>query len=275
METVNDWKDMLFSSIANMSTKVADMLPNIFGALFILLFGWLITKFIIYVLNKIMRVAKIDQLTDKINDTKFFGDLDFKFKLSKIILGFVKFIMFLIFLIIASDIMKWSVVSNEIGNLLRYLPKLFSAIALFMIGIYIANFVRKAISGVFESFDLSGSKAISGLVFYIIAIIITITSLNQAGIDTSIITNNVTIILGAFLLAFALAFGFGSKEIIQNLLYSFYSRKNYEIGQVLKIRDIEGEITSINNICMTLKTKTGKIVIPIKEVAESEVEIKD
>jgi len=34
------------------------------------------------------------------------------------------------------------------------------------------------------------------MVFYVIAIIITVTALNQAGIDTDIITNNLTIILG-------------------------------------------------------------------------------
>ena len=275
METVNQWKDMIFNSLGDMSSKVAEVIPNIIGALLILLIGWLVTKVIIYLLKKILKLAKIDVLTEKINDTEIFGKGDFKFKISKVIIGFVKFVMFLVFLIVAADIMNWDVVSQEIGNLLRYLPKLFSAIALFMIGIYIANFVRKAIAGVFESFDLSGSKAISSLVFYIIAIIITITALNQAGIDTSIITNNVTVILGAFLLAIALAFGFGSREVIQSLLFSFYSRKNYEVGQKLTINDVQGEIISIDNICMTLKTTKGKIILPIKEVAESRVEVED
>lgn len=275
METVNQWKDMTINSLGEMTSKLIDVIPNIFGALIILLIGWIITKIIIYLLKKTLKFTKVDDLTEKLNDTKLFGKSEFKFKISNVILGFVKFIMFLVFLIIAADIMNWGVVSNEIGGLLRYLPKLFSAIALFMIGLYIANFVRKAITGVFESFDLSGSRAISSLVFYIIAIIITVTSLNQAGIDTDVITNNITIILGAFLLAAALAFGFGSKEVIQNLLFSFYSRKNYEIGQRLIINDIKGEIISIDNICMTLKTSNGKIVVPIKEVVESRVVIEN
>ena len=42
--------------------------------------------------------------------------------------------------------MSWEIVSKEIGNLLRYLPRLFSALALFMVGIYIAKFVKNAIS---------------------------------------------------------------------------------------------------------------------------------
>jgi hypothetical protein len=54
--------------------------------------------------------------------------------------------------------MQWSIISVEISNLLRYLPLLFSAITLFMIGIYVANFVRKAIYGLFSSLSMSGAK---------------------------------------------------------------------------------------------------------------------
>ena len=212
METVNQWKDMIFNSLGDMSSKVATVIPNIVGALFILLFGWIFTTIILYLLKKILKVFKVDSLTDKINESSLFGKTNISINLSKVILVFVKFILFLVFLIAAVDILKWTVVSQEISNLLRYLPELFSAIALFMIGIYIANFVRKAIIGTFESFDLGNAKIIGNLVFYLIAILVTITALNQAGIDTDIITNNVTIILGAFLLAIALAFGFGSQR---------------------------------------------------------------
>ena len=155
------------------------------------------------------------------------------------------------------------------------MPRLFSALALFMIGLYIANFIRKAIKGVFESFDLNGSKIISSLIFYIICIIITVTALNQAGIDTDIITNNLTIILGAFLLTLAIGFGFGSKEIIGDLLRAFYTRKNFEIGQKIRFKGIEGVIESVNNVTMTLKVENGKLVLPVKDVVENEVEILD
>ena len=74
--------------------------------------------------------------------------------------------------------MEWEIVSVEIGKLLGYLPKLFSAIALFMIGLYIASFIKKAVLGLFESFDLQGGSMISSFVFYIIIVTITITAIN-------------------------------------------------------------------------------------------------
>ncbi|MEX0291248.1 MAG: mechanosensitive ion channel domain-containing protein [Flavobacteriaceae bacterium] len=273
METINEWKDLTVESLKTMGGDIASTLPNIVGAIVILIIGWLITRIVTFLLGKILKLAKIDRLTDKINESNIFGDVDVKFKVSKVLVGFVKWILFLVFLIVAADIMHWEIISTEIGNLLRYLPRLFSAIALFMIGLYIATFIRKAILGLFESFEFSGSKIISRLVFYIIVIIITITALNQAGVDTTIITNNVTIILGAFLLAIAIGFGLGSKEVVGDLLRTYYARRNYVVGDKIKIDGMEGTVEAIDNITMTLKTNKGKTIVPISYVVESRVDI--
>lgn len=275
METINDVKSLTLNSFNEMGKTIAEGAPKVLFALLILLIGWLITKVIVFVLKRTLRFAKIDKLTEIINEKDIFGKTDLKFNVTNVIVGFVKWIMFLVFLIVAADVMKWQIVSIEIGKLLSYLPRLFSAIALFMIGLYIANFLKKAIKGVFESFDLNGTKIISNLVFYLIVIIISITALNQAGIDTDIITKNLTIILGAFLAAIALGFGLGSKEVVGDLLRTFYTRKNYEVGQKIKFKLIHGTIESIDNITMTVKTEKGKIVIPIKDVVENQVEIED
>ena len=273
MESISQWKDLIIQSLTSMGEKIMTTIPNIIGAIIVLVLGWIITKIVVYLLKRVFKFAKIDLLSEKINDLKLFGKSEISIPITKAIMVFVKWIMFLVFLIIAADIMNWTIVSQEIGNLLRYLPKLFSAIALFMIGIYIARFVKKAIQGFYESFDLAGSKIISSIVFYIIAIIISITALNQADIDTTVVTNNVTIILGAFLLAISIAFGLGSKEVVGDLLRTFYTRKNYELGDHIKLEGIEGTVEAIDNISMTLSTTKGKLILPIKDVVESKVEI--
>jgi small-conductance mechanosensitive channel len=275
MDKVIEWSDLTLTSLKAMGEKIMTTLPNIIGASLVLVVGWLLTKFVMYLLKKSLKFIRVDKLTEKFNELKIFGDSKIKFSVIKVITVFVKWILFLVFLIIAADIMSWEIVSKEIGNLLRYLPRLFSALALFMVGIYIAKFVKNAIQGFYSSFDLAGSKIISNLVFYIIAIIITITALNQAGIDTTVVTNNVTIILGAFLLAISIGFGLGSKEIIGDLLRTFYAKKNYEVGDKIKLAGQEGTVVAIDNICLTLKTEKGKVIIPIKEVVESQVEIDD
>lgn len=271
METITGIKELMLESVNQMATNIASIGPKIIFAVLILLVGWIITKIVAYALKRTLNFAKVDKLTEVINEKNLFGKSDLKFNVTNVIVAFVKWILYLVVLIIASDVMDWKIVSIEIGNLLRYLPRLFSAIALFMVGLYIANFIKNAIQGVFESFDLKGEKIISALVFYVIIITITITALNQAGINTEIITNNLTIILGSFLLTISIGFGFGSREVIKSLLFSYYTKKNFEIGQSISIDDISGEIVSIDNICISVKIKNDIVVIPIKELVDKRV----
>lgn len=273
MDKITAWRDLVYTTLKAIINDVTTALPNILGALVVLLIGWLISKIIRFILKKVFKIAKLYKVSDKINEAKLFGENEVKIDIEKILLGFVKGILLLTFIIVAADILGLTVISTEIANLLRYLPVLLSAMVIFMIGLYGAKLIKSALISVFQSMGFSGSKVVSSIVFYIIVIFVTITALNQAGIDTSIITNNFTLILGAFLLAFSLAFGLGSRDVVTSLLKTFYARKNYNVGDVIKLNGIEGTILSIDNIFMTIKTASGKLVLPIKDVVEQTVEI--
>jgi len=273
MEKLGEWKNMAFDTLSTILRDIASALPNILGAIIVLIFGWIISKIIRAILKKVLRLANISKVSDKINEANLFGESKVKINIEKIILGFVKWVLVLVFIIVAADIMKLSVISAEIANLLRYLPVLLSAMVIFMVGLFAAKMIKKALIGIFESMGFSGSKLVSGIVFYIIVIFVTITALNQARIDTTIITNNFTLILGAFLAAFAVAFGLGSRTIVASLLQTFYARKNYAIGDVIKVNEIRGTIEAIDNLFVTLKTETGTLIVPIKELVENRVEL--
>ncbi|MBT8184498.1 MAG: mechanosensitive ion channel, partial [Eudoraea sp.] len=226
---------------------------------------------VILILRRILKFVKADKWTQLLNEKVLTEKSSIKFDVSRVVLIFVKWIMFLIFLIAAADVMEWEIVSQEIGNLLRYLPRLFSAIALFMIGLYIANFIKKAIKGVFDSFDLRGSKLISVLVFYIIAFIITVTALNQAGVDTVIIRNNATLILGGFIAAIAISLGLGSKDLVKDILRTSYARKKFKVGQEINYKNVSGTIEALESLTMDIRTKDGLLVVPIQKVTEEEI----
>ena len=275
MKTIDTWKELTTNTLSEMGRTFMEVLPNILGALLILLVGWLLTKLVVLILKRILKFAKADKLTEIINDKVLSGKTTIKFNVITVIVVFVKWILFLAFLIIAADIMNWEIVSREVGNLMQYLPKLFSAIALFIVGLYIANFVKKAIMGVFETFDLRGSKLVGTLVFYIIAFIITVTALNQAGINTEIITNNATIILGAFLAAVALSFGLGSKEIVRDILRTSYARKNFKIGQKIVYKEISGTIVSMENLTITLDTTEGLLFVPVHKITNEDIMVSE
>ncbi|WP_303317993.1 mechanosensitive ion channel domain-containing protein [Flavivirga abyssicola] len=275
MEEATKAKDVAMESLRKMWLEITDIFPNIIGTIIVLFIGWLVTKLVIKIIKKALKLAKTNKLDAAINDIEIVEGKKLNFDTVKVISNFVKWVMYIMLLIMASDIMNLTMISEQISNLLGYLPQLFSALVIFTVGLILANVIKKGLKTFFESMDLSGAKVISQVVFFIILIFTSITALNQAGVNTEIITSNLTMILAAFLLAFALAFGFGAQKVVGDVLKAFYTRKIYEIGQVIEFNDIKGEVETIDSISITLKTKEGKLVIPIKDIVESQVKIKD
>jgi Mechanosensitive ion channel, conserved TM helix/Mechanosensitive ion channel, beta-domain len=267
MEKLEEYKNLAIESFSTTGISVLK-------ALLVLIFGWFFIKLVLYLIKKALRFIKIDKLGKKLNEIEIIEGKNLNINITKVVVSFVKWSLLLVLIIVVSEMMGLTIISEEIGNLLHYLPQLLSALIIFMIGLFIANFIKKSILTFFKSFELSGSKIISQLVFFIILAIISITALNQAGINTDIITSNLNLIFGAFLASVALAIGLGAREVVGDLLRTYYTRRTYEIGQHIKFKNIEGEIIAIDDISMTLKTINGKLIVPIKDIVESQVEVK-
>jgi hypothetical protein len=275
MEKATQWKDIAMESLTKVWFEISSIFPNIIGTIVVLIIGWLFAKIAVRIIKKVLKLAKVDKLDETINKIEIIEGKKLNFNTIKIVSVFVKWLIYIMLLIMASDILGMQVISQEISNFLGYVPKLFAALIIFTVGLLLANLVKNGLKSLFESMELSGAKMISQLVFFILLIFISITALNQAGVDTQIITSNITMILGAFLLAFALALGLGAQKVVGDLLRTFYARKTYEIGQVIEFNNLTGEVIAIDGISLTLKTAKGKFVIPIKDIVESQVRVQE
>jgi len=74
------------------------------------------------------------------------------------------------------------------------------------------------------------------------------------------------VILGAI----ALAFSFGAKTTIANLLAAQSVAQSYNPGDLIRIGDIEGKILRITRTSLILETHDGQTLIPAKRFSEQE-----
>ncbi|WP_268225566.1 mechanosensitive ion channel family protein [Sinomicrobium oceani] len=262
-----------FNILRTFLDQLYDILPKILWTVFFIFLGWVIYKLIILLIRSVLKLSKIDRLSAKINEADFLEKSSFKIDVSRIILFFAKCFIILVLFIMGADMLGLTAVSDVASQIITYLPRFLSGVAILAIGIVIATFIKKTIQGMLLSFDMSGSKFISGLAFYIILIIATITALNQIGINTDIITNNILILLGAFLAAFTIALGLGSKDIVYRLILGFYTRKNLEAGMRIRVNGVEGVIVLIDNISLIIALEDRKVVFPIKNITNRNIEI--
>jgi len=267
--------DRLIFSFSGFGQAILDYMPVIVSAIAVLLVGWFIAKLFSGAIHKSLKSIKFDKMMEKVNLnsllSKIKPDLSASFVLSKVIY----WILMLLFITSAANVLGWKMLTDGIASFMGYLPTLGIALIIFVIGIYIAELIKTMIYTAAHSIGISGAKTIANIVYYLLFIFIAITALNQAGINTDIITSNLTIILGSVLLAFALSYGTASRHLVTNMLSSFYSKGKFREGQRIRVNEIEGEILSIDSISVTLNTGSGKMVLPSKILIEEQVLILD
>lgn len=269
---INNMKEVLYSSLQVLGAKISEGIAGVIGAILMILFGWILARILSRVVSRLLKVAGFDKLGHKLVDESVI-DIDFKSTPSKIVGRVFYWVVILIFIVTAAEVLGWDVVSREVSKLILYLPKLFAAVIIFLIGFYIANFIRQALSTTLKSAAIKSASAISSIAFYIILVIISITALSQAGLDTGLLTSNVTLIIGAVMLAFAIAFGFAARPILQSILAGMYTKPNFSVGDVITLDGLKGEIVKIDNLFIVIQHGQELTTIPVKEVLENRVTV--
>lgn len=268
-----DIKTDIISAFEEVFNQVITGLPTVAGFIGFVLVAWLFIKLFLFIVRKALSKTNIDEWSKKLSETEIFGSTTVNVVLTKFILGAVKWLLILVFVMAGSGIFGLDSVSGAIKSFIAYLPQLLTALGIFIGGVYLGTVVKKAINTMFKSLELSGGNLVGNIAFYLIVVFLSITAFDQAGIDTSVIKSNLTLVIGSVLLSFTIAFGLGSRDIVKKLLYGFYNRKNLGIGQKIKVGEHEGTIVAIDNICMTLVGNDGKVILPIDLVANEKIEI--
>lgn len=245
---------------------------KLIGAVALLLVGWVIARLISRLVGKILGRIGLDRLSERLNQIPSLEKANLKIDLISIIKKFLYWLILLVFIISAADIMHLSMVSEKLNELIDYLPQVFMALLILGGGFYLADQVRQLVGNAAKSMGISAWKGLSGLIFYLLLIFIVIAALERLEFfPTEIITDNLSIILGGILLAFAIGYGYAARPILSSLLASYYSRGNFEVGQEIELDGHRGVIVKMTNVSVTLDNGDRQLIIPLSRLVSGEV----
>ena len=91
--------------------------------------------------------------------------------------------------------------------------------------------------------------------------------------NTSFIATNISILIGGVALAFAIGYGFASKDMVANFLVSFYSKDKLNIGRKVTLDGVTGTIIDIDKTSITLECDNKEVIIPLNKLAKERIEI--
>jgi len=246
------WTQSLVAAMTALWTKVANFIPNLFGALVVVLLGFVVAKLLDTLLSKLLAKLGLDRLMAGTGLTKLISRAGVQVPISTLIGKIVYWFVLLIFLVSAAESLGLERVSATLDMLALYLPKVFGAALVLLVG----GLVRGAAEGVGLDYSAGLGRIAQGLV-----IIISISvAISQLEVKTDLLNHVIVIGLITVGLAIALAMGLGSRELAGQILAGIYVRELYQVGQEVRVGDVEGQIEEIGTVKTTLLTDEGELV---------------
>ena len=159
--------------------------------------------------------------------------------------------------------------------------KLVAAIAILLIGLFAARVVSRILEKVMKELEVNrilkeqaGIKIpveefISALAKYIIYFLAVIWALAELGLQTAVLY----ILLGIFLLILVSFIVLAFKDFIPNITAGFFIHQKNLIkpGDVIRVKDIEGEVVSINLVETVIRVKDETVYIPNSVLTKNEI----
>jgi small-conductance mechanosensitive channel len=211
-------------------------------------------------------IKRLGDVIDRIIQLMGIGSVQLRLKWSITdILGWLAYwVIILLFVRAALDSLNLPSLVDMLGRLFTFLPNIFIAALIIVGGTLFANGIRDRINSNGADIGLQQSEVLAGVVRFSIIILSVIVGLAQIGLDVGLLEQILTILIAAMAGSIALAFGLGAGSTVSNIISSKYVRKNYQVGQRIRIQKMEGRVLEILPGGVMLDTKSGRTFIPAK-----------
>jgi uncharacterized protein YacL len=250
---------------------MVDALPALLTGAVVLVIGWLIASLVRAVVKRTSG-RTLDNVAERAGLSSVLAKLG-GITLSKLVAGLLYALILLVFIMAAADLMGLELVKRALESFMAYLPTLLTAVAIFVLGLWGGDKVSHLVQTLTESAGLSSGRSIARVLGGVIVLFTSITALNMAGVDTELITSNIQILLAGVLLAFGLAYGFAARDVLTNILSSFYGKDRFKPGMTIRIGQDEGVISRIDSISLTMKVQGKEVLIPTSKLVTERIEI--
>lgn len=259
--------------LGNMVSSLMSGIPRIATALVIFIIGLIIAKIISKFFKKLLIKINIDQIGEKLNEIAIVSKANLKIVFSTILSTVLYYTVVVFFLILAADILAMPAITNLVSQIFLLIPKLLVALVLLVIGILFSEIIRKVVYTALKSIGIPSANIIATFLFYFLFINFALSALKQAQINTEILSQNISILIGGIVLAFAIGYGLASKSVVANFLASFYSKGKINIGDRVTLDGVTGQIIEMDTTSISIQTENSIVVMPMSMTSEKQVQI--
>jgi len=263
-------KDQLIKAFQDMIQSIISSAPTVITGIVLLLVALVVAKVMETICRVIFKRMRIDGLPAKLGLEDSLKRIGISKPLSQLLPRVFYFLLLFLFARAMSDALGLSAVSDALGSFLGYVPSMFAAALIIVLGSVVGQFAGKTVARAAEGSGLEIGPGLGNMISGLILFVAVIMALGQLKIDTDIIRIVTVCTFSAVALAFGLSFGLGTRETTQNIIAGFYARKIFRAGQPLEVREAAGTLIAIGTT-QTLIDCDGRTVSVANSVFYDEV----
>lgn len=215
---IQDWTTITIQALQDAWQTFLVFIPKLFGALIIFVVGWLIAIAIGRLVAGILVQLKFNRIFERTGWKDALEKAELKVNPSEFIGAIFKWILVIVFLSAAVDILGFYQFAVLLNSFIGWLPNLIVAIAIFVVAIIVADIVEKVVRASIKKIGVDYAGFFGTVSRWAIYIFALLTILDQLGVAPSIINAIVFGFVGMLVLSLGLAFGLGGKEAAAKLI---------------------------------------------------------
>ncbi len=197
-----------------MIEKLMAAVPNVIGAGIILLVAYLVTKFVIYMLNAILDGMQVNALPEKIGVQNLFTE---SFTLTRLIGSAIMFFAMLSASTAAINLLGIDVISAIFAKVIEFGGGILVGSIILLVGYFLSNLA-------YSKLTASSNSAIATIARFAILGLVLAMGLKSMGLADHIVNMAFGFTIGGIAVAAALAFGFGGRDAAKVIMDSWASR---------------------------------------------------
>lgn len=209
--------DVLLEPIRVSLHQVGAFLPRVILAIAILIAGWLVAKAVRFALVKTLRAINFNVVTDKAGIDAFLrqggGDID----TIRVLGALAYWLVLLAAIMIAFNSLDLAYVTDLVGRVVLFVPRVMVAVVVLVFGAYFARFVSGALTLYLRNIGASEAGLLGRLSLYAIMAFVILMALEQLGLG-DVLRQTFLILVAALALGLALAFGLGGQRRAAELI---------------------------------------------------------
>jgi hypothetical protein len=228
---ISDWGDAVFLALSNALNAFLNAIPLVIGALLIIIIGWIIAGILARLTTEVLRRVGADRLFAEHAD-RVYGERTRSITPSVVAGELVKWLVRLVFLVAAANVLGLTQVSELLNDVLLWIPNLIVAAIILLVAPLLARFVRGTIEVAAGEMGFTNASLLGRIAEIAIVAFAVIIAINQLGIAANLGNTLFIGVVAAVSLAFGLAFGLGGRDVAAQLTQRWYEQSQDAAARV-------------------------------------------